>query len=452
MSYFIKNIQHITDSLGAHDYPKGMCLRIDDHMITAMDSDLQPQPGDDIIDAGDKVLMPGFVNTHHHLFQSVLKGINSGINERLFGWLNNVTFPRVSRTQPQHIRAGVQLGLAELMLSGTTTCADHHYIYYQDSDLAMGDILFEEAERLGIRMVLCRGGQLRTDRDMEYPNKNTPPETLERYTGDIERLAARYHQTGDTAMSKIVVAPNTPTFSLDPGMLKELAEFDRSQQLRMHTHLSETENYVEYCLNTHQCLPVEFVAEYDWIGEDVWFAHMVHLADEEIKILAETGTGISHCPSSNGRLASGIARVKQMDDAGVPVSIGVDGAASNEAAQMLSELRLSWLLQRAATRNAKDITIEKVTGWGTVNGARLLGYDKLGLIRAGQVADFTLFSLDQLANFGMHETKYAPIACGAASVHTLFCNGYPVVASGEIPGLDLDKLKADCEQAVRDLA
>ncbi len=452
MSYFINNIHSVTDASGAHSYPQGIHLRVSGHIISEIGSDLQPRENETIIDGSDKVLMPGFVNTHHHLFQSVLKGLDVSINHRLFDWLNHVTFPRVSRVNEQHLRAGVRLGLAELMLSGTTVCADHHYIYYQDSNPELGDILFEEAGQLGIRLVLCRGGQLRTDRDMEYPNKNTVPETMDFYMRDIERLTGLYHQTTYDAMSKIVVAPNTPTFSLDPGMLRELAGFARSLQLRMHSHLSETENYVEYCLATHQCLPLEFVAKYDWVGNDVWYAHMVHLTDQEIKIVADTGTGVSHCPSSNGRLASGIARIKDMDDAGVPISIGVDGAASNEAAHMLSELRLSWLMQRAATRNAKDITLERVIGWGTVNGARILGYQNMGLIQPGGVADFTLFSLDKLANYGMHEPKYSPVACGDASVDTLFCNGKPIIQQGSIPGLDRDKLKADCAQAVRELA
>jgi 8-oxoguanine deaminase len=452
MAYLIKNIQYITDATGARNMPNGTTLRIEANKIVEIGTDLIAKPNETVIDAYGKVLMPGFVNTHHHLFQSVLKGLKCSINHRLFDWLNQVTFPRVSRVTESQLRAGVKLGLAELMLSGTTTCADHHYIYYQDSDKELGDIVFEEAEKLGIRMVLCRGGQLRTDEDMEYPNKNTPPESMDSYLKDIERLKRLYHQQGDNAMSKVVVAPNTPTFSLDPSMLRELASFSRSNGLRMHSHLSETENYVDFCLKTHQCLPVEFVAKNGWIGDDVWFAHMVHLTAEEISLLGETKTGISHCPSSNGRLASGIAPIYELDNAGATVSIGVDGAASNELANMLAELRLSWLTQRAVTKNAKDLTIERVTGWGTVNGAKLLGYDNLGLIQAGSLADFTLYDLDQLANFGMHEPNYSPIACGTATVDSLFCNGKPVVINKEIPNLDLGKLKADCQQAVTELA
>jgi len=451
MSYLIKNIQYITDANAATEYSEPMQMRISEGYISEIAPNIEAQAGDIAIDASGHVLMPGFVNTHHHLFQSVLKGLDCSINHRLFDWLNNVTFPRVSRVKEQQLRAGVRLGLAELMLSGTTTCADHHYIYYENSNTELGDLLFEEAAKLGIRLVLCRGGQLRTDEDMEYPNKKTPPESLDRYLADIERLKAKYHQTSDDAMSKVVVAPNTPTFSLDPGMLKELAQFSRANQLRMHSHLSETENYVDFCLNTHKCLPVDFVSKYDWIGEDVWFAHMVHLTDEEIKLLGQTGTGISHCPSSNGRLASGIARIHDLDNAGATVSVGVDGAASNELANMLAELRLTWLTQRALTRNAKDVTIERVTGWGTVNGAKLLGFENMGLIKQGHVADFSLFKLDQLANYGMHEPKYSPIACGVATVDYQFCNGKLVIDKGVIPGLDLAELKAECEQAVRAL-
>lgn len=419
--------------------------------IAEIGEQLTPKHGEHIIDASGMIVMPGLVNTHHHLFQSLIKGVPSGINAALFEWLNAVTFPRVSRFTNKHVRIAARLGLAELMLSGATCTADHHYVYYDNSDLSTGDIVLEEADKLGIRLVLCRGGQLSSDQSADYPNKKNPAESPKRFCRDVERLAEKYHENGPRAKRRIVVAPNSPPFSLAPHTLSELAVFARELGLRMHSHLSETKNYVDYCEKVHHCSPVEFVEQHGWLGEDVWFAHMVHLDDAEISLLSETGTSISHCPSSNGRLGSGVARALDMDRAGVNVSIGVDGAASNEAAQMLSELRLAWLLQRAITGDCGAMTVEKVIQWGTVNGARALGFEQMGLVAPGQVADLGLYRLDRLENWGLHAASYAPVLCGTAVVDTLLCDGRVVVQNAEIPGFDLDALKADCAQAIAEL-
>lgn len=450
-AWLITNVQTILDSQGKREYRSPVSIRINNGLIQEISERLLPKPGESIIDAKGKLVYPGLVNTHHHLFQSLLKGVPAGINTDLFGWLNSVTFPRVSKFQSEHIRIATRLGLAELMLSGTTTTADHHYVYYEGSDLSFGDIVLEEAEKLGVRLVLCRGGQLASDQSKDYPNKKSPPESLERYCQDIERLTKRYHESGPRAKRKIVVAPNSPPFSLAPQMLSDLAELSRDLGLRMHSHLSETRNYIDYCEAVHHCSPVEFVDRHAWLGEDVWFAHMVHLNDQEISRLKETQTSISHCPVSNGRLGSGIARAFEMDQAGINVSIGVDGAASNEAAQMLGELRLAWLLQRAITGQCEQVTLEKVLAWGTINGAKTLGFNQMGLIQPGQVADLALYRPDDMENWGVHDIAYAPLLCGTAVVDTLLCDGRIIVDNGEIPGLDLPALKADCAQAVTEL-
>ncbi|MBW8189767.1 amidohydrolase family protein [Neiella marina] len=449
----ISNIQYLVDGSGspAVSNAVGVNMRIVDGVIEAVGESVLAKPGDEHIDATGLVMYPGWVNTHHHLFQSVLKGLSIGINERLFGWLNHVTFPRVGRVTEQALRAGVRLGLAELLLSGTTTCADHHYIYHQALDPLMADLLFEEADQLGMRLVLCRGGQLKEHVNRQYPSR-TKPETMAQYQDDIKRLTEHYHQPQGDAMRRIVVAPNTPTFSMTPDELASLADFSRSLGLRMHSHLSETENYVEFCQQTHGCLPVEFVARHGWLGDDVWFAHMVHVAEAEFELLGETKTGIAHCPASNGRLGSGIAPIWPMQQAGATISIGVDGAASNEQASMLAELRLAWLMQRAVTRRPDQITIEQVIHWGSAGGAKVLGLDSIGTLAPGMAADLALYRLDQLSNIGLHEPVYGPIACGQATPALVMCQGRVVVKDGQIPNLDLAQLKRMAADAVALLA
>lgn len=450
---FIKNIRYLIDGTGTpleEPNPDPVHLRFENGIITGLGSDLAPHVDDEIIEAGDRICYPGWINTHHHLFQSVLKGVSSGINERLFGWLNNVTFPRVGRISEASLRTGVQVGLAELLLSGTTTCADHHYIYYRDLDPAMADLLFEEAEKLGIRFTLCRGGQLKEDVNRDYPNQ-VKPESLDEYFNDIQRLCHRYHQSGPMPSRQVVLAPNTPTFSMLPEWLPEAANVARDLGIFMHSHLSETENYVNFCREVHNTTPVEFVAAHDWVGHDVWFAHMVHVSTDEMKILGATGTGISHCPASNGRLGSGFARVLEMEQAGAGISVGVDGAASNEQANMLAELRLTWLIQRALNHNTSDVTVEKVIHWGSAAGAQVLGLEGVGTLAIGQAADFTLYRTNKLANIGMHEQIYAPILCGEATADMVFCQGQKVVVDGLIPDFDLEKLRADARQAIASL-
>tara|TARA_A100001391_G_scaffold166384_2_gene126471 strand:- start:29727 stop:31088 length:1362 start_codon:yes stop_codon:yes gene_type:complete len=425
-------------------------IRVRDGVIKEMAAGLTPVAGEEVLDARGCVVYPGWVNTHHHLFQSVLKAVPEGINEPLFGWLGAVPYPRLTRIRDRHLEVAAEVGLAELLLSGTSTCADHHYIYYGGLDSEMGDVLFEVAERLGMRLTLCRGGATEQGRHPGYPN-DLKSETLDAYVADVERLAARYHQSGPRAMRQVVMAPTTPTFSVDPATLRELARAGRALGLRLHSHLSETFNYVEYCRDVHNITPVEFCGENEWLGDDVWFAHMVHVADSELPILAETGTGIAHCPQSNCRLGSGIARVPEMAARGIPISLAVDGAASNEAADMIQEAHTTWMIHRALG-GADAVTVEDVIHWGTSGGARILGLDQVGELAPGRAADLAVYDLNQPRYFGMHDPAIAPVAGGgSATVRHLLVDGQARVRDGVIPGLDLADLRARAAEVVAEL-
>ncbi|MEJ2686768.1 MAG: amidohydrolase family protein [Gammaproteobacteria bacterium] len=426
-------------------------IRIRGGRIVELARGLQPEEGERVLDASGCVVYPGWVNTHHHLFQSLLKGVPAGIDQPLFGWLGTVPYPRLKRYSRELLELAATIGLAELLLSGTTTCADHHYLYFEEGDDELGDVLFDVVDRLGIRFVLCRGGATEVDRHPQYPTQ-VRPQSVERFAWDVERLVGRYHQEAPDAMRRVVMAPSTPTFSVSPAALRELAAHARGWGIRLHSHLSETHNYVDYTTTTHGVSPVVFCAEHDWVGPDVWFAHLVHVDDTEIGILAETGTGMAHCPASNCRLGSGIAPAVEMDRAGVPVSLAVDGAASNESADMISEAHLAWLIHRAVG-GAGAVSAEDVVRWGTAGGASVLGLDAVGTLAPGMAADLVAYELTDPRYAGLHDPAIGPVvAGGAARVRFSLVQGRPVVEDGAIPGLDLPALQQAGARAVRTLA
>ncbi|NVK41411.1 MAG: amidohydrolase family protein [Oceanospirillaceae bacterium] len=427
-------------------------LRIRDGRIVEMAADLAPQPQERVIDASRHVVYPGGVNSHHHLFQNLLKAVPEGMNQDLQGWLAAVPYPRLDLFTPELVRTAARLGMAELLLSGATACADHHYLYFGGGTTETGDALFDIAGEFGLRFALCRGGALESASSHPGFNKTAlAPETLDAMIGDIERLKACYHQASPDAMRRVVVAPTTPTFSLPPTLLRELAAAARGLGLRLHTHLSETRNYVDFCRDKYNLLPVEFVAEHDWLGPDVWFAHMVHVQPSEIRLLAQTGTGVSHCPVSNARLGSGIAPIPQMAAAGVPISIGVDGVASNESGSMTGELNTAWLIHRAAG-GAETTRAEEIIHWGSAGGARVLGLGDVGTLEVGKAADLVLYDLDHPRFFGFHDPALAPVAAGEpAPVSHSIVNGCLVVENGRIPGLDLEQLRREAAEGVRQL-
>lgn len=426
-------------------------VRITEGVISEIGPNLTPK-GERVIDASDGVVFPGWVNTHHHLDQSLMKAVPDGLNLNLEEWLAQITYPRVPRFTPELVRSAARLGMAELLLSGASTCADHHLLYYSGSDKSTGDVLFETADELGMRFVLCRGGALESAGDHPgFSKTSLQAETLDEMVSDLERLKAKYHQDAPDAWHRVVVAPTTPTFSIPPELLTELARAARRMGLRLNTHLSETGHYVKFCREKYDCLPVEFVAEHEWLGSDVWFAHLVKMESSEIQMLAESGAGASHCPMSNSRLGSGIAPIPQLAEAGAPISIGVDGVASNESGSMCNEVNAAWLIHRAA-QGASSTVAEDIIHWGSAGGAHVLGLDKIGTLEVGQAADLVVYDLDHPRFYGFHDRALAPVVAGEPiTARYNIIGGHVVVDDGVIPGLDLDKLRADARSGVKQL-
>ncbi|WP_323991574.1 amidohydrolase family protein [Nguyenibacter sp. L1] len=425
-------------------------LRIRDGRIAQI-GDVPALPGDRVLDARGGVVTPGLISTHHHLFQSMLKGVPSAIDAPLETWLRLVPTSYWNRLDEDALQTAALVGMAELLLSGCTTVADHHYLFADSYRYDPAAVLFETADRLGLRLVLARGGTTRTrafDTDDILPTPTEPLDVMLRRVGD---LVSRYHDPSPDSRRRIVIAPNTPTWGVTPDELRELAHAARAMGIGLHSHLSETGNYVRYCREIHNMRPVQFVAEHGWTGPDVWFAHLVHLDHSEIAILAETGTGMAHCPQSNCRLGSGIAPAPDLDRLGGRVSLAVDGAASNEACDMAAEMHCAWMVHRA-THGAAAIRCEDVLRWSTAGGARVLGLPDLGTVAEGQVADLVVHGLDQPRHAGLFDPLIAPVASGAGSVRHVLSAGRPVVVDGAIPGLDLPALLRHARAVVTRIA
>lgn len=462
-SYLIKNAHAILTGLsGKAARSSATDIRIQNGKISEI-GQLTELENEQVVNAKDCVIYPAWVNTHHHLFQSLLKGEPQGLNQNLSAWLATTPYRFRGAFDETTFRIAVRIGLIELLRSGCATVADHHYLYWPKMPFDGAAILFDEAEKLGMRFVLCRGGATLT-RGLESDLPQAlRPEKFEDYMIDIERLVTHYHQPSSDAFRKIVMAPTSTLHSTTAQQFRESAKIARQLGIRMHSHLSETVDYLDAAKAKFNMTPVQYCAENDWVGNDVWFAHLVKLLPEEIQILGQTKTGIAHCPQSNARLGSGIADLVTLEKAGMTISIGVDGAASNEAADMLSETHAAWLLQRARKGmlakpqydggqfegGADAASIEDIIRWGTVGGAKVLGLDQVGTIEIGQQADLVLYRLDDPRYFGLHDMAIGPIASGGrARIKAMFIAGKIVVENDQIPDLDMMELASQSKKSV----
>lgn len=466
-SLLIRNAQCIFTGLrGAGARSDATDLRIEGEVVRELGRGLAPRPGERVLDASDCVIYPGWVNTHHHLFQSLLKGVPAGIDLTLSPWLQAVPFAYRRAFDERRLRLAARVGLVELLRSGCTTVADHHYLFQPGLGYDPAQVLFDEAEALGIRFMLLRGGATAVRKLEADERLAQPPETLDQMVAAVEQTAQKFHQRGRGVRRRVAMAPTSVHVSVPREELALIARAARAMGLPLHSHMSESVAYQEYCREVHGCLPIEYLARNEWLGPDVWLAHLVHLSPGEMRLLAETGTGIAHCPQSNARLADGIAPAPELDRLGVPVSIGVDGAASNEAADMISELHFAWLVHRALAGSrarprpdgdgeagADAVTVEQVVHWATAGGARVLGFDGVGTLQPGEAADLAVYALDDPRYMGLHDPAIGPIASGGRPrLRWLLCAGRVVVEDDQIPGLDLERLGAQVREATRELA
>jgi cytosine/adenosine deaminase-related metal-dependent hydrolase len=412
---------------------------------------LTPQPGERVVDATGTVVTPGLVNTHHHLFQSVLKAVPEGLNEGLDTWLQKCPYAFWPFMDAETLRISAQVGIAELLLTGATTICDHHYLFSPEYDYDPVTVLFETAAGFGVRFLLARGGNTKGREYFDDPS--LPPafkEPLAGFLASVEAAAGRWHDSADLAMTRMAMAPTTPIFNLEPHELPLFAEAARGLGLRLHSHLSENHTYVDYTLKQFGQRPLPWLQQYGWTGPDVWFEHLVELDPAEVALLAETGTGMAHCTQANARLGSGIAPADGLHALGGTVSIGVDGAGANEAADMGAAMYSAFATHRA-TKGGDATRAETVLHWATEGGAKALGYAQLGRIAPGMAADIVLFDISHPRNMGLHDPALAPIITGAAVVRDSFIGGRALVVDGQIPGLDLAELGAEAARVTQTL-
>lgn len=434
----VKNIHTlVTMDQTRREIPNG-ALFIRDQAIEQVGTTAElPQTADEILDLQDKhIVLPGFVNTHHHFFQTLTRAIPAAQNHSLFNWLKAL-FPIWSNLTAEALAVATQMALAELMLSGCTTASDHHYIYPNDCTL---DDQIRAAQTSGIRFHASRGS-LSKGVSMGGLTPDTLVEKEPDILKDSQRLIETYHDNDRHAMLRITLAPTSP-FNVTEDLMRESAAMARSYPgVRLHTHLAEDRSDVEYSLANFGMIPGDYAESVGWLGEDVWHAHCVQLSDDSIEKFAKTGTGVAHCPCSNMRLASGIAPIRKMLDRGVPVGLGADGAASNDGTNLLAEARMAMLLARVGSCDATIMTAREALEIATIGGARVLGRDDIGVLAPGMSADFIAFNIDRPAFAGaIHDLVAALILCQIDRVDYSFINGKKVIDQGHLTTLDLNQL------------
>lgn len=390
-----------------------------------------PATADRVIDARGMVVLPGLVNTHHHLYQTLTRAIPAAQDADLFHWLKTL-YPIWAELTPESVYTSALVGLAELVLSGCTTAADHLYLFPNGSKL---DDEIRAAQEIGIRFHPTRGSM-----SLGESKGGLPPDRVcdseEAILRDSRRVIETFNDPKPYSMCRVSLAPCSP-FSVTPELMRESARLARSYKVHMHTHLAETRDEEDFCLQKFGYRPVDYAEHLEWLGNDVWFAHSVWVNDEEIQRYGKTGTGIAHCPSSNMRLASGIAPIVKMLNAGVKVGLGVDGSASNDSSHMLAESRQAMLLQRV-NGDPKALTARQALALGTLGGSRVLGRDDIGALEPGKAADFIAVNMNRLDFAGaLHDPVSAIVFCTPPRVDLSVINGKVVVENGELVTLDV---------------
>ncbi len=436
-------------TLAGEEYDSGY-LAIEDGRISSVGVGLAPEEYRDEgvlrLDGGGCLATPGLVNCHHHLYQWATRGLAQ--QGTLFEWLVEL-YPVWALIDEEIERSAARAGLGSLALSGCTTTTDHHYVFPRGA----GDLLeveVEAAKEIGLRFHPCRGSM-----DLGKSRGGLPPDSVVEDRDEIlaasEEAIERFHDPSPDSMLRVALAPCSP-FSVTRGLMAEAAELARKKGVRLHTHLAETEDEEEFCLEHYGVRPVEYLEDLGWLGDDVWLAHCVHLNEHEVERFGETGTGAAHCPSSNARLGAGIAPVASLLAAGAPVGLGVDGAASNEAGELGIEMRQALLFARLASGPAA-LTAREALELATTHGARCLGREaEIGSLEVGKLADVALWRVDDLVHAGISDPVAALVFGPAPRVELLLVGGRPIVRGAELETADKGEISRELAGASRRLA
>lgn len=400
-----------------------------------------------VFDAGRHVVLPGLVNTHHHFYQTLTRAHPAAINKPLFPWLQAL-YPIWARLTPDDLRSAVRIALVELLMSGCTTAADHHYLYPAGLEGAV-DIEVEAAREIGLRMTVTRGSM-----NLSQKDGGLPPDTVvqdeDTILRDSERVLSLFHDASPGADIQIGLAPCSP-FTVTERLMRETATLAERFDCPLHTHLAETAEETRFCLERYGCRPLDLLERNGWLTPRAWLAHGIHFDDAEVATLGRHGVGICHCAASNMVLASGICRTVELEAAGAKLGLGVDGSASNDASNMMEALRQALMIGRLRY-GAEAISHRDVLRWGTEGSARCLGRDDIGRIAPGLQADLALFTLDETRFAGAHDPLAALILCNAHRADRVMVAGRWRIEDGQPVGIDLAKLIADQRQAAKRFA
>jgi len=420
---------------------------VEDGRITALVAAGKTPEGkiDDTFDASRHVVIPGLINTHHHFFQTLTRAHPAAINKELFPWLKSLYPIWAKNVKPDAFRQATRLALTELMLSGCTCASDHHYLYPDGLESAM-DIQAEEATALGMRMTLNRGSMNLSEKDGGLPPDSVVQDE-DTILDDCERVLGRYHDASEGSMLQVALAPCAP-FNVTKRLMVDSVGLAEKHNCRLHTHLGETHDEDEYCLSNFGIRPVDYLEECGWLTDRVWLAHGIHFTDEEVHRLGRHRVGICHCPTSNMTLASGQCRTKELEAAGSPVGLGVDGSASNDNSNLMEGVRHALMLNRL-TYNAASVTHFDVLRWATAGSAKCIGRDDLGTIAVGKQADLAMYTLDELRFSGAGDPLAALVLCGAYAADRVMLKGAWKVIDRNPVGIDVARLRAEHSAAAK---
>ncbi|KMT21087.1 8-oxoguanine deaminase [Clostridium cylindrosporum] len=443
----IKNIQNLVTCDSKDAVLKNVNLYAEDGVIKYIGTDTFE--ADEVINGQDMIVYPGLINTHHHLYQTFTRNLPEVQNMELFDWL--ITLYEIWKgINPDIIRYSSLVGMGELAKSGCTTCFDHHYVFPKNESDQFIDVQFSAATDLGIRMHASRGSM-----DLSKKDGGLPPDsvvqTIDKILYDSERLVKKYHDNSEFSMRQIALAPCSP-FSVTGDLMKESAILARKLGVRLHTHLAETLDEENFTLEKFKMRPLEYMESLGWIGKDVWYAHGIHFNDEELKILAKTKTGVAHCPISNMKLSSGIARIPEMLEYDVPVGLAVDGSASNDGSNLLEELRVAYLLHRLNASNQAPTGYD-ILKIATKGSARILGRNDIGELSVGKAADLFMININRLELVG---TQFDPKSLlGTVGIkgpvdYTVVA-GKIVVKEGKLVTIDEEKVASEANNLVEKL-
>ncbi|MFD1670664.1 8-oxoguanine deaminase [Agrilactobacillus yilanensis] len=442
----IKNAQTIVTCDTQDRVLKDVNLWIQDGVIQYIGSD--EKPADKTIDASHHLVYPGLVNTHHHLYQTFTRNLPEVQNMELFDWLNTL-YEIWKNLDQKVVYYSTVTGLGELLKSGCTTAFDHHYVFPKGAETGLLEAQFKGADDLGIRLHASRGSMSLSKKDGGLPPDSVVQE-VDAILEDSQRIVEKFHDPKPFSKHQIVLAPCSP-FSVTSDLMRETAKLARQLGVRLHTHLAETKDEENFVLENFGMRPLAYMDSLGWTGKDVWYAHGIHFNQEELAFLAETQTGVAHCPISNMKLASGICQIPEMLKLGVPVGLGVDGSASNDASNLLEDLRVGFLLQRLNASNAAPTGYDFLK-MATNGSAKLLGRDDIGALEVGKAGDLFMIDTRQIGLVGTLQDPKAVLGTVGylSAVDYTIVDGDVVVEHGELTHLDEQKFVADANQLQRE--